>query len=157
MQRLILTVMLMVMLAPVTGCGGQWRLPFSKQTPASEAPPAIEGVPAVEGFAAYPHDAPLGADLDIVTVTRRGQVTFTNRTAHNYSNARVWLNQQYVGTVPQILIGQSVTLPLTQFTNQHGEHFPIAGFLTPEKGFPLLAAEIFDPATGHRHRLLARP
>jgi hypothetical protein len=41
--------------------------------------------------------------------------------------------------------------------NRYGEPYPIGGFFTPDKTFPVVLVEVYDPATGKRHRLLARP
>ncbi len=108
----------------------------------------------------YPETAPRGSDLDILTRGKKsGYLRLTNRTPVNYQNVDLWLNQQYVAHMKEIKIasgGRSMSVPLSQFINRHGESFPVGGFLTPDKGFPVVQAELFDPATGQRHRLLVR-
>lgn len=106
-------------------------------------------------WSAYPAQAALGADLDIVVTQAAGVVHVVNRTPRSYRNVQLWLNDQYVARVT-IDIGPDNRIALTRFINEHAEHFPIAGILTPDKGFPILSCILFDPATGKRHRLLAR-
>jgi hypothetical protein len=103
----------------------------------------------------YPAQAELGADLDIVVSQAAGVVHLVNRTPKSYRNVQLWLNDQY-GAKVTVEIGPGNRFALTRFINEHAEHFPIAGILTPDKGFPILSCILFDPATGKRHRLLAR-
>ena len=104
----------------------------------------------------YPKDAPLGEDYDVVATQTRGELKLTNRCPRSFQNVRVWLNHQYVADAAQINIGPDNRIPLRRFVNEHGEHFPIAGLLTPDKGFPVISCILFDPVSGRRHRLLAR-
>ena len=104
----------------------------------------------------YPSNAPFKADLDIVATREGGSLLLVNRTARRYENVQIWLNQQHIGLAPQILIGDSNRYELSRFINEHGEPYPIGGFLTPEKTFPIVVAEMFDPSDGARYRLLVR-
>lgn len=107
----------------------------------------------------YPRSAPLGDDLDIVVERFGTEVTFTNRTARSFRNVQVWLNQQYVNTPATVLAGSdnSNGISVGDFVDWHGRSYPYGGFLRPDWNYPIVLAEIFDPATGTRHRLLARP
>lgn len=104
----------------------------------------------------YPTDATLGPDLDILVAVNGGTMSLTNRTAHTYANRQLWLNQQYVGLVDKVAIGTENHFDLTQFINLHGECYPIGTFLQPENAFPLVLAELYDPVTKVRQRLVAR-
>ena len=106
--------------------------------------------------APYPKDAALGEDYDVVATQTREELELTNRCPRSFKNVQVWLNQQYVAEVAQISIGPDNRIPLRRFVNEHGEHFPVAGLLTPDKGFPVISCIMFDPGSGQRHRLLAR-
>lgn len=105
----------------------------------------------------YPKDAKLGADLDIVVIRDGRYAQLVNRTARSWTDVQIWLNQQYVGQVPAIAIGTDNTLDLVDFINQFGEPFPTGSLLRPEDAYPIVLAEIIDPATGLRHRLVVRP
>ncbi|MCC7408918.1 MAG: hypothetical protein IT442_12670 [Phycisphaeraceae bacterium] len=101
----------------------------------------------------YPKDAPLGEDLDILVRRDGGTLRVVNRTPRKYENVQLWLNQQWVGKIDAIDIGQENTFSLGRFINQYGEKYPTAGLLNPDRALKLVLADIFDPATGKRHRL----
>ena len=101
----------------------------------------------------YPAEAELAADLDIVVVRRGPVLLLTNRTAYPYEQMQLWLNQQYVSQIETIIIGPENRLNLNQFINRHREPFPVAGFLSPDKAFPVVLAELYDPEAHKRYRL----
>ena len=105
---------------------------------------------------AYPSDAERGGDFDIVIVHRGGAVEVNNLTARTYREMLLWLNEMYVSKVDQIQIGTKNRFELDWFVNRHGESYPKGGLLEPDKSFPVVSAELFDPATGRRHRLVVR-
>jgi hypothetical protein len=105
----------------------------------------------------YPKDAPLGADLDIVIVRHGSEIQLVNRTARATPAGAIWLNQQYVGLSQGLRIGTENTMDLIKFINEHGEAYPVGAVFQPEKSYPLVLAELFDPNTAQRHRLLVRP
>lgn len=108
----------------------------------------------------YPKDSARGEDVDIV-VTRKGNtLKLNNRTPQSYENMQLWINQQYVRDVKILKIGNTAgenRFELTGFYNVRGEPFPVGGLLTPDKGAHVVLAELYNPATGKRHRLLVRP
>lgn len=107
----------------------------------------------------YPRSAPLGDDLDIVVERVGADVTFVNRTARSFRDVQLWINQQYVNSPATIVAGSdnSNAISIGDFVDWHGRSYPYGGFLRPDRNYPIVLAEIFDPATGTRHRLLARP
>ncbi|MEO1236885.1 MAG: hypothetical protein AAFX76_08870 [Planctomycetota bacterium] len=105
----------------------------------------------------YPADAAYGPDLDIVIDRDGSAVVMINRTASVFRDVRVWLNQQHVRELPRIEIGPGNRFDLTRWINEHREPFPVGSLLTPEEARPVLLAELFDPETGLRHRLLVWP
>lgn len=107
----------------------------------------------------YPAEAVPGPDLDILVRQDGGTLKVKNRTPATYRDAQLWLNQQYVAPVREIPIaagGDQQSLPLNGFIDHHGEPYPVGGLLTPDRGFPVVLAELFVPATGQKHRLLVR-
>ena len=101
----------------------------------------------------YPAGAPLGDDLDIIVIGKSKSLRLANRTPETYEDVQVWINRQYVRPVRRIDIGTDNTLSLGQFVNHYGETFPLGGVLSPDKAFPVVLAEVFNPATGRRHRM----
>jgi hypothetical protein len=107
----------------------------------------------------YPADAPAGPDLDIVVRQSGGSLKLKNRTPSAYRDVQLWINQQYVSPVAQVPIasgGATQNVSLNQFINHRADPFPVGRFLSPDRGFPVVLAELFDPATGLKHRLLVR-
>lgn len=104
----------------------------------------------------YPVDAPLGPDLDIVVLHERRAIRLVNRTARSYQDQLLWLNREFVGPVDRLRIGTENRLQLDRFVNRHQEPYPTATLLAPDKARALSAADLFDPATGRRHRLVVQ-
>ncbi len=104
----------------------------------------------------YPESAPLGDDLDILVVTHGRSLQLVNRTPRSYNNIQLWLNQQFVGNVETIAIGTDNSVNLLHFINRYHETYPAGSFLHPDRAFPVVKAEIYDPAAKVRHRLIAR-
>ena len=105
----------------------------------------------------YPAAAEIGDDLDILVARDGSRIELANRTPRSYQGMQLWLNRQYVALPPTIGIGAGNSVTLRAFVNRHGETFPVAGVLSPDKGFPVVAAELYDPASGRRHRLTVDP
>lgn len=97
----------------------------------------------------YPAEAPIGAPVDIEVVRQRDHLLLRNRSAHSYENVQVWLNQGFGHTVESIPIGPGTPLTLTDFVNEHGETYPIAGFMAPERSRPVIAAALFEDGQIH--------
>ncbi len=104
----------------------------------------------------YPQTAPLGDDLDVLVITHGRQLQLVNRTPRSYQNVQLWLNQQFVGNVETIAIGTDNTISLLYFINRYHETYPAGSWLHPDQAFPVVKAEIYDPAQKMRHRLIAR-
>ncbi|MFN3165985.1 MAG: hypothetical protein ACE37H_02860 [Phycisphaeraceae bacterium] len=110
----------------------------------------------------YPADAPHQAHgdkdhLDIYLVRSGNDLRLVNRTANSVSGMQLWLNGQYVADSGTILIGTDNVRKLTDFVNRFKEPYPVGTFLNPDQTQPLVLAELYDPATQRRHRLLVRP
>ena len=108
----------------------------------------------------YPGKAAAGADLDILLIKKGDMIHFVNRTTAAHRSVQIWINQQYVGLVDEIPIGISGNFALSNFINQYGEAFPVGGFLNPDKSYPIVLAELFNPSTENstqqRHKLVVR-
>ena len=156
MRFILAIVTACVLLLVTSGCAKiNLKLPgFGKK-----AEPQVEAVTdptEAPAWVAYPRNAEFGEDYDVVAIQSRKELNLVNRCPRAFENVQVWLNQQYFAELARIKIGADNSIPLTRFVNEHGESFPVAGLLTPDKGFPVLSCVLFDPASGKRHRLLAR-
>jgi len=104
----------------------------------------------------YPEDAEYGPDLDIVVTKSRSQAIVSNRTPRSYHRVELWLNRQYVQEIDTIDIGGGNRFALASFINHYGEPFPTPAFLRPDTGAPVILAELYDPATQLRNRLVVQ-
>ena len=104
----------------------------------------------------YPKNANLGEDLDIIVLREGGAIELANRTALAYQDHYLWLNREYVALIGQIRIGTDNRYELARFIDRHQESYPVGTFLTPDKTRPLVSADLFNPTTGQRHRLVVR-
>lgn len=120
--------------------------------PAQPDPSTVEELSKL----AYPAQAKLGADLDILAVVQGSWLQLVNRTPRHYGALQLWLNQQWVGQVPAVRIGTDNEYDLSRFVNEFGEPYPSGDLLHPERALPLVLAELYDPATTLRHRLVVR-
>ena len=105
----------------------------------------------------YPEEATYGDDLDLVITRHAWLIDLTNRTPRSYEDVQLWLNRQFVRRILRIDIGTGHRYALKEFINRYEESFPPGGFLRPEKGMPVVLAELYDPRTELKHRLLVQP
>lgn len=101
----------------------------------------------------YPEDAPRGPDVDVVVVPHNASIELVNRTASNYENVRIWINEQYVSPEVDLAIGRGSRIDLRRFINALEEPFPTGTLLAPDKSRPVILAEMHDPNLGLRRRL----
>ena len=104
----------------------------------------------------YPKDTQLGDDLNVVVVRKGEQIELANLTARAFDDVQLWLNQSYVGRVDRLDVGTDNRFTLRHFVNRHGEIYPVGAFLRPDKSLAVVLAELYDPATRRRHRLVVR-
>lgn len=143
-----ITLFLLLASLVMGGCEGGIKLPDIPRSAYLLGPNADPTAAKLLKSEIYPAEAKLGDDLDIVVVREGGQITIVNRTAVEYDNVQIWLNQQYVGLLPKIKIGTKNRFNLNTFINQHGEGFPVGGLLTPDRSYPVVLAELYLPPDG---------
>ncbi len=95
----------------------------------------------------YPTDATVGEPVKIEVIPVGKAVRFDNRTGHRFEDVEVWLNHQYGASVDAIPIGRSDPIALASFVNEHGERYPTARFLQPERRRPLVLADLLVDGT----------
>ncbi len=105
---------------------------------------------------AYPADSTLGEPVDVLVVRHGGDIQIINRTPRSYDGMQLWLNQQYLGQPGLIRIGTGNRASLSRFINRFGESYPTGSMLTPEKSYPIVLAELYDPAAATRYPLVVR-
>jgi len=144
MPRLRCYLCLSLLILPLAGCAAPRTL---------SDPQAIALLAAIP----YPVASAYGEDLDILVERKTWRIQLTNRTATHFRNPQLWLNQQWVGYAEELPVGQATVIQLGRFINEHHEPFPMGGFLSPDKAAPMILAELVNPTTGLRHRLVVEP
>lgn len=91
---------------------------------------------------AYPVKAEVAGQLDIEVLRQGRGIVLENRTVSQYSNAELWLNQEFAAPVDEVVVGRGERLSLRNFTNRYAEYYPTAKFLQPEADRPLVLAEL---------------
>jgi hypothetical protein len=112
----------------------------------------------------YPVDGQYADDLDIEIYRSGGKVRIINRSTRTFTDAQLWLNQQWVGIVDHIEIGTGVhsalvaanEFELDNFIDQYRRPYPVGSLLAPDKTQELVFAELFVPEEGKRYRLAVR-
>ncbi len=108
----------------------------------------------------YPDDVVTTAQRDILLVRKGAKLTIYNRTAHVYRDFQLWLNGEYVAVIDELKIGR-LELGMRGFINEYGESFPVGHFLSPNKAYPVVLAEIVgtdkkSKQSGNRVKYLLR-
>lgn len=145
LPRLAAALLIAALLLPALGC--------STFRDATAEPGEVDRLAAMD----YPVDAPYGPDLDILLIRSNADIRLDNRTANTYQGMVLWLNQQYVANAGAIAIGTDNYRTLTDFINRHREPYPVGTLLNPDQTAALVLAELYNPATGLKHRLIVRP
>lgn len=105
------------------GCGrGADPVPYARQYPAS-----IERAPAT---------------LNIQVFKRPTRLEFTNTTSRAFGPSTIWLNRRFSRPIDDIALGESVSIPLTEFRDEFSDYFPPGGFFARENPERLVLAEI---------------
>lgn len=78
--------------------------------------------------------------LDIQVFRDGTELRLTNTTARRFAPGRIWVNRRYSAPTPALGLGESVSLDLRSFVNEHGERFRAGGFFaTREPDLVVLA------------------
>lgn len=127
------------------------------QPPAVSIQEAPAPAPAPLWSLKYPGDKEqFGGDLSMTVIQDRKSIKITNRTVDSYKDVQVWINQRYVTRVSDIPVGKTTSIALSSFINQYGEKYPTPGLFRPDRSFPALLVEIYQPDQNKRYRLIVQ-
>ena len=137
-----ITLFLLTVTLLLGGCAGM-NIPQTYRAELSDLP--------------YPAEAPYASNPDILVVREGTNLRVVNRTPAAYNNMQLWLNQFYVYNNPQINIGANNMIALPLFINRYEQSYPVGTFLRPERGYPVVLAELYDPNAKVKYRLNVQP
>ena len=92
--------------------------------------------------AAYPEHLHATSSTNIQAFRDGQWILIVNATATSYYEPKIWINQQYVSSIPELLAGETIVLSLWDFRNQLGESFNAGGLLRTSIPTPVRMAEI---------------
>lgn len=91
-------------------------------------PTGLTAGPQVTYARPYPGDLVPTQQLDIQVRRVETRIELTNTTARSFGPSTLWLNRKYSRPVPSLGVGESVSLPLSEFVDEHNERFRPGGF-----------------------------
>jgi hypothetical protein len=91
---------------------------------------------------AYPNHLQRGPVLDVQVFRTGTVVSYTNTTAATLPAGRLWLNAYFSKEVPALPVGQSITLDLEEFIDEHGDRYRAGGFFSAEPPKRLVLAQL---------------
>jgi len=90
----------------------------------------------------YPSSA---ARLDPAPIQLRrdgGDVVFTNTTAREFRDVRLWLNAWYAAPIDRLDVGETRRIAITDFRDEHGETMRGGGFFAADPPEPIVLAQL---------------
>ena len=93
----------------------------------------------------YPIGAPHAPTLPIQFVIEARRVEFTNSTGAVFGPSVRWLNQWYSVAIDGMAIGETVSIPISQFVDEHGLQMRGGGFFATEAPERIVLAELQTP------------
>ncbi len=90
----------------------------------------------------YPIEMEKQPSLPIHVQRNVTKISMTNTSARAFGASTIWLNGRYSREIEGFAVGQTLTLPLGEFTDEFGQHFRGGGFFATENPDPMVMAEI---------------
>ncbi len=90
----------------------------------------------------YPAGAAQGETLPIQVVVDARLVVLTNSTGTVFGPSVLWLNQWYSVAIEGLAIGQTISIPIGWFIDEHGQQMRGGGFFATESPERIILAEL---------------
>lgn len=90
----------------------------------------------------YPTGADRGLTLPIQVVVDSRRVEFTNSTGTVFGPSVLWLNQWYSVEINGLAIGETISIPISRFIDEHGQQMRGGGFFASESPERVVLAEL---------------
>jgi hypothetical protein len=90
----------------------------------------------------YPRELHAVKTVDMQVFRRDTDIEIVNATPQSYSNFDLWINQRYVKHVESLPAGESITLSLWDFFDEHGDRFNAGGFFRAFEPTPVRLVQI---------------
>ena len=90
----------------------------------------------------YPIGEARGATLPIQVVVDARRVEFTHSTGTVFGPSEMWLNQWYSVAIDGMAVGETISIPISRFIDEHGEQMRGGGFFATEAPERIVDAEL---------------
>jgi len=90
----------------------------------------------------YPAGVAQGETLPIQVVVDSRRVVLTNSTGTVFGPSVLWLNQWYSVAIDGLSIGETVSIPIGRFIDEHGQQMRGGGFFATESPERIILAEL---------------
>ena len=90
----------------------------------------------------YPGSLAQQGNVNIQVVRQTTTVELTNTTARAYGPSTLWLNGRFSRPIEELKVGQTLTLSMKEFRDEHGDAFRHGGFFATETPDRLVLAQI---------------
>ena len=111
---------------------------------------ALSGCRSAPRPVAYARPYPEAAQAESINIQvfrRTKSIELTNTTARAFGKSTLWLNARFCRPVDSLGIGESLTLPLSEFRDEFYEPFRGGGFFASEPPDRLVLAQIETTGT----------
>jgi hypothetical protein len=98
----------------------------------------------------YPEAPTLAGTADIQVIREGTRISMTNTTAREFGPSTVWINMQWSLPVEGFRAGQTLTLDLAEFRNEHHERFRAGGFFATERPDVIALTQVETPRADGR-------
>lgn len=102
----------------------------------------------------YPESPTLAGTADIQVVRDGTTISMTNTTARAFGPSTVWINMQWSLPIEGFKPGQTLTLDLAEFRNQHQEHFCAGGLFATERPDTVALTQIEEAREGGKTEMV---
>jgi hypothetical protein len=92
----------------------------------------------------FPDGARQAATLDIQARQGATTIVLLNTSARSFGASRLWLNAWYSAEIEGLGIGETVTIPLRSFRDEHGTRPQAGGFFALRDPLRVVQAQIED-------------
>lgn len=89
--------------------------------------------PRVDSARDYPAEKPQTRVENVQVVRHETSIAITNTSATPFGPGTLWINRQFSRTIERFGVGDSISLALSEFKNEHGEPFRAGGFFASER------------------------
>jgi hypothetical protein len=70
--------------------------------------------------------------VNVQVVRKVTKIELTNTTARDFGSSTLWINSRFARPVPSFKVGETLTLDLREFRDEHNDAFRAGGFFAAE-------------------------